>query len=136
MPRFVEMDDLVTLAGQMEDTAAPLVPINRFQVKADQVGQLLKAWTADAAAMWRQPDDSSTRPHRGLGGGCVFVNHAVWESTEHCRRLIDNPDFQSQLGLTRPARSPHRRGFARSRCRAAVGGERRVSRRGRRRETP
>lgn len=136
MPRFVEMDDLVTLAGQMEDTGAPVVLINRFQVRANQVGQLLKAWTVDAAVMWRQPDYSSTRPHRGLDGGCVFVNHTVWESTEHFRRLFNNPDFQRQPGLTRPARSPHRRGFARSRCRAAVSGERRVSRWGRRRETP
>lgn len=136
MPRFVEMDDQVTLAGQMEDTGAPLVLINRLHVKADQVEQLLKAWTADAAAMWRQPAHTSTRPHRGLGGGCVFVNHTVWESTEHFRRLFNSPDFQSQLGLTRPARSPHRRCFARSRCRAAVGSARRVSRWGRRRETP
>jgi hypothetical protein len=27
----------------------------------------------------------------------VFVNYAVWESTEHFKRAFGNPEFQSKL---------------------------------------
>jgi len=29
--------------------------------------------------------------------GGVFINYAVWESTEHFRKAFSNPEFQSNL---------------------------------------
>jgi hypothetical protein len=39
----------------------------------------------------------TTQLHRGIGGSCVFINYAVWESTEHFKRATNNPEFQSKL---------------------------------------
>ena len=52
---------------------------------------------ADAAVMQRQPGYISTQLHRGIGGSCVFLNYAVWESTRHFKQAFNNPEFQSHL---------------------------------------
>jgi heme-degrading monooxygenase HmoA len=97
MVKFVEMDARITLFEQMQDRLGPVVLINKFNVRPDEVDQLLAAWTADAALMRRQPGYISTQLHRGISGSCVFLNYAVWESTEHFARAFANPEFQSQL---------------------------------------
>jgi len=38
--------------------------------------------------------------HRGIGnigGSCVFINYAVWESVETFRNAFGNPELQSRL---------------------------------------
>jgi len=98
MVKFGEMDERVTLFEQMKDRGGPVVLINKFNVRPDEVDQLIAAWTADAALMRRQPGYISTQLHRGIGGSCVFLNYAVWESTGHFARAFANPEFQNQLG--------------------------------------
>jgi heme-degrading monooxygenase HmoA len=98
MLNFVEMDKSITLFDQMQDRGGPLVLINKFNVRPDEVDQLLAAWTADAALMRAQPGYISAQLHRGVAGSCVFLNYAVWESTEHFARAFANPEFQNQLG--------------------------------------
>lgn len=98
MVTLVEMDPTITLFEQMQDRGGPVVLINSFKVRPDEVDQLLSAWTADATLMRAQPGYISTQLHRGIGGSCVFLNYAVWESTEHFARAFANPEFQSQLG--------------------------------------
>src|ERR1700683_1118207 len=98
MVNFVEMDARITLFEQMQDRGGPVVLINKFNVRPDDVDQLLAAWRADAALMRAQPGYISAQLHRGIGGSCVFFNYAVWESTEHFARAFANPEFQSQLG--------------------------------------
>jgi heme-degrading monooxygenase HmoA len=109
MPTFVEMDERVTLAAQMEEKLGPVVLVNTFTVEPDEVAQLLKAWAADAAWMKQQPGFISTQLHRGIGGSRVFLNYAVWESSEHFKRAFSHPEFRSHL-LHYPAStrvSPH-----------------------------
>ena len=103
------MDDKVTLMGQLEDTGGPVVLINRFNVHPSQVDDLIAAWAADAAMMQRLPGYISTQLHRGIGGSCVFLNHAVWESTQHFKRAFFSPDFQSKLASypSSAVASPH-----------------------------
>jgi heme-degrading monooxygenase HmoA len=96
--KLVEMDAMVTLFEQMKDRGGPVVLVNKFNVRPDEVDQLLAAWAADAAVMRRQPGYISTQLHRGIAGSCVFINYAVWESTEHFAQAFANPEFQSQLG--------------------------------------
>lgn len=98
MPKFAEMDEKVTLFAQMEDRGGPVVLINKFTVDPGDVDQLVKAWAADAAVMQRQPGYISTQLLRGIGGSCVFLNYAVWESTQHFKEAFNNPEFRSQLG--------------------------------------
>ena len=109
MPTFVEMDARSTLATQMEQDVEPVILINTFTVNADEAAQLLKAWAADAAWMKHQPGFISTQLHRGIAGSCVFLNYAVWESTEHFKRAVTAPEFRSQLVQYPPSTtvSPH-----------------------------
>ncbi len=89
------MDEKVKLITQMEANVAPVIVMNKFNVKLDEVDKFLKIWAADAAIMKRQPGFISTQLHRGIAGSCVFIHYAVWESTEHYKRAYNNPEFQS-----------------------------------------
>ncbi len=97
MPKFIEMDEQVTLFQQIEEKVSPVILINKFNVKAEDVEQLLTAWAEDAAWMKQQPGYISTQLHRGIGGSCVFINYAVWESVEDFKQAFGNPEFQSKL---------------------------------------
>ena len=109
MPTFVEMDAQSTLSAQMEQEVGPVILINMFTVNADETSQLLKAWAEDAAWMKQQPGFISTQLHRRIAGSCVFLNYAVWESTEHFKRAFTHPEFRSQLVHYPPSTtvSPH-----------------------------
>jgi quinol monooxygenase YgiN len=97
MPKLVEMDAQVTVFEQMEEKGGPVILINKFDVNSEEVDRFLAAWTADAAVMKRQPGCLSTQLHRGIAGSSVFINYAVWESTEQFKRAFANPEFQSRL---------------------------------------
>jgi heme-degrading monooxygenase HmoA len=98
MPTFVEMDERTALSAQMEQPVGPVILINTFTVNADEAAQLLRAWAADAAWMKQQAGFISTQLHRGIAGSRVFLNYAVWESTEHFKRAFMLPEFRSHLG--------------------------------------
>ncbi|MBI4963283.1 MAG: antibiotic biosynthesis monooxygenase [Desulfomonile tiedjei] len=97
MPQFVEMDEKVTIFAQMEGEGGPVILINKFNVAPDEAEQLLQAWAEDAAFMKRQPGFISTQLHRGIGGSCVYINYAVWESVADFKQAFTNPEFQSHL---------------------------------------
>ena len=109
MPKLIEMDSKVTMFEKMNDTGGAVVLINKFNVDPEEVDQFLSAWTADAAVMKRQPGFISTQLHRGIAGSSVFINYAIWESTDHFRRAFSNPEFQSKLKDYPPSvvGSPH-----------------------------
>ena len=91
------MDEQVTLFKQLEENVSPVILINKFNVKQEDVEDLLSAWAEDAAWMKQQPGYISTQLHRGLGGSCMFLNYAVWESVETFRNAFGNSEFQSRL---------------------------------------
>jgi len=97
MPQLTEMDEKVTLVSQMESNGGPVILINTFKVDPAEVEQLLHAWAVDAAFMKRQPGFISTQLHRGIGGSCVFINYAVWESVEAFKRAFFHPEFQETI---------------------------------------
>lgn len=109
MPTFIEMDKRATLSAQIEEKVGPVVLINTFTVNADEAAQLLRAWATDAAWMKQQPGLISTQLHRGIGGSCVFLNYAVWESSERFKRAFTHPEFRSHLVHYPPSTvaSPH-----------------------------
>jgi heme-degrading monooxygenase HmoA len=98
MPTFIEMDERTPMSAQMEQSVGPVVLINTFTVNADDAPHLLRAWATDAAWMKQQPGFISTQLHRGIAGSGVFLNYAVWESTEHFKRAFTHPEFRSHLG--------------------------------------
>jgi heme-degrading monooxygenase HmoA len=100
MLKMVEMDENVTLATQLEeqnDSGRSVILISKFNVKPEDVDQLLRAWAADAAYLKQKPGFISTQLHRGIGGSCVFINYAAWESVEDFKRAISDPAFRSAL---------------------------------------
>lgn len=101
MLKMVEMDENVTLAEQLEEQkdsrGRPVILINKFNVKPEDADQLLKAWASDAAYLKQKPGFISTQLHRGIGGSCVFINYAVWESVEHFKQATSEPEFRSAL---------------------------------------
>lgn len=103
------LDQLVPIQKQLGEAASPVILINLFTVAPDDVGDLLKAWEADANWMKLQPGYISTQLHRGIGGSCVFLNYAVWESVAHFRAAFSNPQFQSALAAypSSAIASPH-----------------------------
>jgi len=103
------MDDLVTLQQQMGEDAGPVILINEFKVKSEETNQLLDAWARDAAFMKQQPGFISAQLHRGIGGSCVFINYAVWQSVADFRRAFSQPEFRKSLESYPPSTvaSPH-----------------------------
>jgi heme-degrading monooxygenase HmoA len=87
MIRFIEMDENVTLADQLQkggkDDRRSVILRNKFDVKPDDVRGLLEAWAADAAYLKQKLGFISAQLHRSISGSCVFVNYAVWESMEY-----------------------------------------------------
>ena len=109
MLRVEEMDARVTLRDQMATGVGPVVLINRFNVAPEEADQLLEAWAADAAFMKSQPGFIWTQLHRGIGESSVFLNYAVWESTEAFARAFAQPAFRASLAKYPPSTvaSPH-----------------------------
>jgi heme-degrading monooxygenase HmoA len=109
MVRLDEMDERVTLREQMTTQAGPVVLINKFTVAPGEADELLAAWAADAAFMKSQPGFISTQLHRGIGDSSVFINYAVWESTDAFARAFGQPEFRASLAKYPPSTvaSPH-----------------------------
>ena len=91
MLKPIEMDENVTFAVQLEEEegGGPVILINKFNIKPEDVdnnNSLLNAWAADAANYYlkqKEPSFIYSQLHRGIGGSCVFINYAVWESVRH-----------------------------------------------------
>lgn len=93
-----EMDRHVSIRDQLQSAySAPVTVINEFTVEPEEADDLVAAWADDAAFFKAQPGFISTQLHRGIGGSCVFVNYAVWESLDAFRQAFMQPEFQSRL---------------------------------------
>ena len=101
MAKFVEMDEKNSLKDQMESqVTGPVILINKFNVKSDEVEQFLKTWEEDATQFKNQAGFISTQLHKGIGKSTVFVNYAIWESLSHFKNAVEKvmgPDPQSLL---------------------------------------
>jgi len=109
MLELIELDDSVTLQQQLGLEIGPVILINQFKVKPEEVSQLVEAWARDAAFLKRQPGFISAQLHRGIGGSSVFINYAVWQSVADFRRAFSQPEFRKSLAAYPPSTkaSPH-----------------------------
>lgn len=92
------LDPALPIEKQLQATATPVVLVNLFSVGESDIPALVAAWEKDANWMKRQDGFISTQLHRAVGGSCMFMNYAVWESVGHFRSAFTNPDFVSALG--------------------------------------
>ena len=97
MIKLIEKDEKVTLFEQMDSKVGPVILINKFNVKEEQVQEFLEAWADDAKYFKQQSGFISAQLHRGIGGSCVFLNYAIWESSEHLKRAFNTPEVKSRL---------------------------------------
>lgn len=97
MPRFEELDAVVTLADQMIADEGPVVLINLFSVDASEEDALLRAWAHDADFMKAQPGYISTQLHKGIAGSATFLNYAVWQDAKSFRDAFCHPEFQRRI---------------------------------------
>jgi|SRR5215217_159448 len=110
MVNLVEMDEKVTFFEEMEEkNDGPAILINKFTVKPEEVDQLLRAWASDATYFKGQPGCISAQLHCRIERSCVFLNYAIWESTELFKKAFKNPELQSHLEKYPPSAiaSPH-----------------------------
>ena len=91
------LDPSVTIEQQLQSSASPVVLVNLFNVAEGDIPALMAAWESDANWMKRQPGYISTQLHRAIGGSCVFMNYAVWESVAHFRTAFNHPEFKAAL---------------------------------------
>ena len=78
-------------------------------MKPEEADQFLKAWADDGAYFKSQPGFLSAQLHRGIGDSGVFVNYAVWESSMHLKKALNNINLETTLSEYPPSTvfSPH-----------------------------
>jgi heme-degrading monooxygenase HmoA len=109
MVKIVEMDENITLKAQFEEDVGPVVLLNKFTVKPEDVDQFLRVFADTTAVFRRQPGFISAQLHRGLGNSATFFNYVVWESAQHFKRAFERPEFLSNMVGILPdvVMSPH-----------------------------
>jgi heme-degrading monooxygenase HmoA len=91
------LDPAYPIDQQLQGSADPVMLVNLFTVAEADIPALMSAWEKDANWMKRQPGFLSTQLHRAIGGSCMFMNYAVWESVGSFRAAFTHPDFVDAL---------------------------------------
>ena len=91
------LDPACPIEAQLRSTAKPVVLVNLFTVAEADIPALMTAWEKDANWMKQQPGFLSTQLHRAVGGSCMFMNYALWDSVDDFRAAFTHPDFASAL---------------------------------------
>jgi heme-degrading monooxygenase HmoA len=80
MVKIVEMDNNVTLRAQLEEDVGPVILLNKFTVKPEDIDEFLKVFSATTEMFKQQPGFISAQLHRGIVGSNTFFNYVIWES--------------------------------------------------------
>jgi heme-degrading monooxygenase HmoA len=109
MVKIIEMDENVTLTSQLEEDAGPVIVLNKFTVKPEDVDEFLKVFEDTTKKFKQQPGFISAQLHRGIGGSSTFFNYVVWESAGHFKQAFSRPEFRSSMAdvLPKVTMSPH-----------------------------
>lgn len=91
------LDPAFPIDQQLQGRVGPAVLVNLFTLAEADIPALMAAWEKDANWMKQQPGFLSTQLHRAIGGSCMFMNYAVWESVDHFRAAFTHPDFVKAL---------------------------------------
>lgn len=92
------LDEFVTHEEQMEEGGRePVVLVNIFHVEPEKADEFVSVWGGIIRGFKSQPGFISVQLHRGTAGSGTFLVYSIWESVEHYRAVIMNPDFQGEL---------------------------------------
>ena len=78
MVKIIEMDENVTLILQMEEDVGPVILLNKFSVKPDDIDEFLKVFYDTTEMFKKQPRFISVQLHRGIACSITFFNYVVW----------------------------------------------------------
>ena len=109
MVKIIEMDNNVTLRAQLEEDVGPVILLNKFTVKPEDIDEFLKVFSATTEMFKQQPGFISAQLHRGIGGSNTFFNYVTWESAKHFKQAFNRPEFRSSMAdvLPNTIMSPH-----------------------------
>lgn len=97
MLKLRPLDPVFPIEQQLQVQASPAVLVNLFSVAEADIPALMAAWERNATWMKQQPGFLSTQMHRAVGGSCMFMNYALWDSVDDFRAAFTHPDFESSL---------------------------------------
>lgn len=78
MVKIVEIDENVTLKLQMEEDLGPVILLNKFSVKPDDIDEFWKVFYDTSEMFKKQPGFISAQLHRGIAGSITFFNYVGW----------------------------------------------------------
>lgn len=93
MTTIKEIDTQAPFSAQLEESAAPIVMLNIFQVAEDEVDAFLSHWAEAATFMKRQEGFISQQLHKGTGPSLTFMNYGVWESSSALKAVFYSKEF-------------------------------------------
>ncbi|MGW2697455.1 antibiotic biosynthesis monooxygenase family protein [Streptomyces sp. NPDC001296] len=95
MAKLENLDPTTPLFAQFSKKTGPIVLANTFIVPTDKSQSFLAHWKKQAEFMKAQPGFVSLQMHQGTAGSQLFMNIAIWESTEALAKALGNPQFQA-----------------------------------------
>ena len=90
MVKIVEMDEDVTLKSQLEEDLGPVILLNKFTVKHDDVNEFLKVFATTTEMFKKQPGFVSAQLHRGIGGSSTFLTTLFGSLQNILNKLLIN----------------------------------------------
>lgn len=102
MVKIVEMDDRITLEKQLDEDAGPIIVMNKFNVRPDEVDEFLKVFAKTTETFKQQPGFISAQLHRRIASSGTFINYVVWESAAHFKQAFNRPEFHSNMASILP----------------------------------
>ncbi|WP_331729292.1 antibiotic biosynthesis monooxygenase (plasmid) [Streptomyces sp. NBC_01003] len=95
MAKQENLDPTTSMFAQFKEKTGPIVLANTFIVPKDKSESFLARWKMHAEFMKAQPGFVSLQMHQGTAGSQLFMNVAIWESTEDLAKALGNPQFQA-----------------------------------------
>lgn len=92
--RLVDQDPTVPFLTQLAENVGPVTLVNTFDVPLHLTEAFRTAWAEDGMFMKAQPGFVSAQLHRATSGSRMWLNIAVWETTEALRTAFHAPEFQ------------------------------------------
>ncbi|WP_171166017.1 antibiotic biosynthesis monooxygenase family protein [Streptomyces sp. I05A-00742] len=92
--KLQDHDPTTPFLAQLQERTGPVTLVNTFVVPEEAAERFEKTWREDAGFMKAQPGFISTQLYRGTAGSRLWLNVAVWESTDALRAAFGRPEFQ------------------------------------------
>ena len=95
MAKLESLEPTTPMFAQFKEKTGPIVLANTFVVPTDKAESFLAHFTKQAEFMSSQPGFVSLQMHRGTAGSQLFMNIAIWESTEALANALGTPEFRA-----------------------------------------